>query len=230
MTMAKAFSVLLALAWISLFVLSATSHQSTPSLILPDKYFTEYSTDGDHFLPLAADQRFSARDGDLSLRMQIPEDYPFAYRMHMQLDHIAASVFVNGTLVRETGLPGGGTDQSICGRTWLHLDEWDLSPGDTLTVTLHNPHPAGANADAYNTFLDHVYVANEVRLNARLSSLYAPVHWLGMAELALALIILSVGMSARLMGVRQTGAPLYAALAIFCHGALLALWKEAPQA
>ena len=225
MTMAKAFSVLLALAWISLFVLSATSHQSTPSLILPDKYFTEYSTDGDHFLPLAADQRFSARDSDLSLRMQIPEDYPFAYRMHMQLDHIAASVFVNGTLVRETGLPGGGTDQSICGRTWLHLDEWDLSPGDTLTVTLHNPHPAGANADAYNTFLDHVYVANEVRLNARLSSLYAPVHWLGMAELALALIILSVGMSARLMGVRQTGAPLYAALAIFCHGALLALWN-----
>ena len=225
MTMAKAFVALLALALISLGVLSATSQQSTPSLIMPDKYFTEYSTDGEHFLPLGEEQRFNAHDGDLTLRMRLPDAYPIPYRMHMRLDHIVASVSVNGSLVLETALPGGGTDHSHCGSTWLHLDEKELSLGDELTVTLHNPHPAGANADAYNTFLDNVYVANENRLNAQLSKNAGPMHWLGAAELALALIVLSVSFTIRLMGVHQGDAPLFAALIILCHGVLLAMWN-----
>ena len=223
MTMAKAFAVLLALAVLSLGVLSATSQQSAFSLIMPAQYFSAYSTDGEHFLPLGETQRFSARDGDLTLRMRLPEAYPFPIRMHMQLDHIVASVAVNGRPMRETGLPGGRTDHSHCGSTWLHLDEEELSPGDELTVTLHNPHPAGANADAYNTFLDNVYMANELRLNAHLGKMYAPMHWLGAAELALALMIFSISVTASLMGGHQGGAPLYAALIIFCHGVLLAM-------
>lgn len=221
MTPVKAFAALFALALISLCVLSAASRQSTISLNMPAKYFSEYSTDGEHFWPLGESQRFSARDGDLTLRMQLPDAYPFPYRMHMLLDHIVASVSVNGSPVRETGLPDGGTDHSHCGSTWLHLDEAELSLGDELTVTLHNPHPFGANADAYNTFLDNVYVANELRLNAQLSKTAAPMHGLGAAELALALMILSISVTAGLMGVHQGGRPLYAALIIFTHGVLL---------
>ena len=223
MTMAKALAALLALAVAALIVLSATSQQSAISLNMPDRYFTEYSTDGEHFLPLEETQRFSAHDGDLTLRMYLPESYPFPIQMHMLLDHIVATVYVNGSFVLETGLEGGGTDHSHCGSTWLHLDDAELSLGDELTVTLHNPHPAGANADAYNTFLDNVYTANELRLNAQLSKMYAPMHWLGAAELALALMILSVSIAARAMGVHQGDASLYAALIIFCHGVLLSM-------
>ena len=225
MTMARAFAALLALAVISLSVLSATSQQSTVSLNMPAKWFSEYSTDGEHFLPLGEAQRFSARDGDLTLRMQLPEAYPFPIQMHMLLDHITASVAVNGQLVLETALPGGNTDHSHCGSTWLHLDSNELSLGDELTVTLHNPHPAGANADAYNTFLDNLYIANEIRLSTQWSKTYAPIHMLGAAELALALMILSISGTARLMGVRQGGALPYAALIIFCHGVLMTLWN-----
>ena len=223
MTMARAFAALLLLAAVTLGVLSATSRQSTPSLIMPAPCFTQYSTDGERFLPLGQGQRFSARDGDLTLRMRLPDEYPVPYRMHMRLDHIVASVFVNGSFLTQTGSEGSGADHSHCGSTWLHLDETDLSLGDELTVTLHNPHPFGANADAYNTFLDNVYVANELRLNAQLSKAAAPGHWLGAAELALALMILSVSFTARLMGVHQGDAPVYAALVILSHGALLAL-------
>ena len=225
MTMVKAFAALLALALFSLCVLSATSQQSTISLNMPGKYFSEYSTDGEHFLPLEETQRFNAHNGDLTLRMRLPETYPFPIQMHMLLDHIEASVIVNGQLVRETGLPGGGTDHSHCGSTWLHLDAAEISLGDELTVTLHNPHPAGANADAYNTFLDNVYIANELRLNAQLSKMYAPIHGLSAAELVLALMIISISVTARLMGVRRGGTPLYIALIIFCHGVVLSLWN-----
>ena len=71
--MTRAFAVLLALAVISLCVLSATSQQSTPSLIMPARCFSEYSTDGEHFLPLGEAQRFNAHEGDLVLRMTLPE-------------------------------------------------------------------------------------------------------------------------------------------------------------
>ena len=184
MTKARAYIALLALAVICLGALCTASYQSITSVYMPVRCFSEYSTDGEHFFPLEAEQRFNARDGGLTLRMKLPESYAFPFRMHMPLDHITASVAVNGQIVRETGLPDGGTDSTHCGSTWLHLDEEQLSPGGELTVTLHNPHPFGANADAYNTFLDHVYVADEACLSAQLSRRYALMHWLGAVELA----------------------------------------------
>lgn len=223
--MGKALAMLLALAIVTLTVLSATSYQSSPSMCVPWPWFTEYSTDGQSFLPLEEGQRFSARDGDLTLRMRLPEAWPYAIQMHLLLDHITASISVNGELVRQTGLPGGGVDHSCCARTMLLLDEGDFSPGDELTVTLHNPHAAGANAGAYNTFLDNVYIANENRLREQLERESLPFRVLGMAEIVMALLVLSMSVTARLMGVRTGSTQLPLALMIFCHGVLMAEWN-----
>lgn len=220
--MKKAFAMLLALAAVTLAVLSVTSEQSSSSLCVPLKWFTEYSTDGQHFQPLEEGQRFSARDGDLTLRMRLPEQWPYPMQMHLLLDHITATVAVNGETVYQTGLPDGSVDFSCCGRTWLRLDEADFSLGDELSVTLHNPHPAGANADAYNTFLDNVYIANENRLREQLDRESFPLRVLGAAEAVLALLVLSMGFTAGLMGVKTGGTLLPLALMIFCHGVLLA--------
>ena len=226
MTKARAYIALLALAVICLGALCTASYQSITSVYMPVRCFSEYSTDGEHFFPLEAEQRFNARDGGLTLRMKLPESYAFPFRMHMPLDHITASVAVNGQIVRETGLPDGGTDSTHCGSTWLHLDEEQLSPGGELTVTLHNPHPFGANADAYNTFLDHVYVADEACLSAQLSRRYALMHWLGAVELAAVVLVLSMCATAGLMGVNMGYTPINASIIILCHGLLMVVGNQ----
>lgn len=149
------YIMLLMLAGALLYHMCQNSMQATMSFVIGVDFVGEYRQGGSDWQPLDEDTRLSAFDGDVILRGQFTES--LFKKVSFYLNHIGATILIDGEQVFESGRTGDEIPPEVCGSywsTWLYEGE---NPDGEIEIRLHNPHHYG-NANAFNQFLDSLYL------------------------------------------------------------------------
>ena len=149
-------------AGLVIFQACRKSNQAMMSIPLPLKCTGEYSQDGGAWQTLSEDTDLSAYDGDLVLRVKVVPELMEGAQIKFYLNHIGMKISVNGESIFESSYE---KFSDMCGNAWVMWELPALAPGDVLEIQLHNPHSYG-NMDAYNEFLDSMYMSGDVGFKA----------------------------------------------------------------
>ena len=138
------------------------SNQAIMSIPFPIRFVGEYSQNGGAWNTISADADISSFDGDLVLRGQFSEELPEGAQMSFYLNHIGISIYLNGEMIYESSYENY---PEMCGNVWEMWIMPALTVDDVLEIRLHNTHSYG-NGNAYNEFLDSIYMSGNVVLEA----------------------------------------------------------------
>lgn len=183
------YLLLLLLAGMLLFHMCRISNQSFPASVLKVDFVGEYRQGDGEWKTLESGTRISALDGDLILRGKLSES--LAMMKSFYLNHIGIRIFVDGQEVFASGRFEDGIPEMACGSYW---GEWFYDEEDwdgEMEIHLHNPHAYG-NADAYNEFLDSLYLGGGMVLQKAMEKDAAPVRVAGLFVMVVAVALLGI--------------------------------------
>ena len=143
-----------------IFMACRQSNQSILASSLPLNFTGEYSNDGEEWHSLNKDTKLSAYDGNLILRGRFDMELPEGAIILFYLDHIGMSISVNGEDAFEFS---NERFPEMCGRFWTSWDMPALAEDDVIEIRLTCAHKYGSS-DAYNEFLDSIFMSNEAIL------------------------------------------------------------------
>lgn len=180
-------------------------HQAIMGIPLGIAFDGEYSTDGEHWYPLAEVDSVSATDGDLFIRGHFREEiYPEA-RLNFFRNHIGVRMYVNGELLgmdarEELKEYGAKLRSAFCGKDWMFFFCDGIGTEDLVEFRLSNPHGFG-NRDAYRQFLDTLYVsANDSDImESFLKPYMQPFQMLGSAFVLIGFVLAGAALAAVLL-------------------------------
>lgn len=147
-----------------IFVACRQSNQAMMSYPLPLQFVGEYCQDEGEWQLIGKETDLSGYYGDLVLRGRFDEELPDGAIINFYLEHIGMNIYLNGEIVLESSCE---IFPDMCGRNWASWVMPSLETDDVIEIRLHNPHSYG-NADAYNEFLDSIYVCNPIVLKDNL--------------------------------------------------------------
>lgn len=127
---------------------------------LPLQFVGEYSQDGGEWQTLSREIDLSACDGDLVLRGRFDFELYEGTQLKLYLNHIGMNISINGECIFESSME---QYPDMCGNAWVSWVLPALSPEDTIEIRLQNSHSYG-NSDAYNEFLDSMFVGGDIVL------------------------------------------------------------------
>ena len=107
---------------------------------------------------LDAKTDLSSYNGAVTLRGRFDTELLEGAEIRFYLNHISVDICRDGEILYESiheKFP------DMCGSTWVSWVLPAASPEDVLEIRLYNPHSFG-NRDAYNQFLDSIYIGGDV--------------------------------------------------------------------
>lgn len=137
---------------------SRQSNQAAMSIPLPVHFTGEYSQNGGEWQTLDPETHLSAYSGNVTFRGSFDTELWEGAEIRFYLNHIGMGIYRDGEILYESSqenVPG------MCGSTWLSWEFPAASPDDVFEIRLFNPHSFG-NKDAYNQFMDSIYVGSDV--------------------------------------------------------------------
>ena len=147
-------------AGLVVFLACRRSNQAIMSIPLPFQFVGEYSQNGGEWQTLSAETNLSAYDGDLVLRGRFEIELPDGAIIKFYLNHIGMNISMNGESIFESSQE---KYPDMCGNAWVSCELPKLTAEDVIEIRLHNPHSYG-NKDAYNEFLDSMYMGGNLVL------------------------------------------------------------------
>lgn len=166
-----AYAVLIVLALLLIYRASKSSFPSNMALSKKVTFIGEYSQNGSEWEPLEEDTHFSALKGDLRLRGKFSEE--FGLTLSYYLNHISLTIIVDGEPVWEDGAEGNRAAEIFCSShwgSWYNTENIQRAKEvGEIELLLQNPHTYG-NANAYNEFLDAMYLGGKEMLEYELEN------------------------------------------------------------
>lgn len=188
------FVILMILAGFLLFQMCRTTNQSIPSFGLETSFEGEYSQGGSEWKPFDEHTNFSGFAGDLVLRGQFQNQGEIVF-VNFYLNHIGVGIYINGEEVYTSGRVSDDVPEMMCGSAWsgwLSDETQDLTD-EILEIRLHNPHNYG-NEQAYNEFLDSLYIGMDSALVKHLESKSMPYRVTGIFILVISITLLGTAL------------------------------------
>ena len=182
---------LLLLAGVTVIAASRQSHQATASIPIPIDFAGEYSQSGGEWHTVDSNTHLSALEGDIALRWNLGMELPEGFCFSFYLNHIGAKIYVNGEKVYETGCAEGNAVKDMCGKWWSGWVAPELTSQDEIEIRLHNPHSYG-NPDAYNEFIDSIYIGGDITLQNYLDRKNAPYRTIGVTVIVISIAVLGI--------------------------------------
>ena len=147
----------------------------------------EYSLDGAPFRPLKSGTMLAGRT--LVLRGSLTQGALEAgSELRFFLDHIGASISVNGAILWEDCSDGDG----LCGRKWSEWTVPALSESGVVEITLTNCHSFG-NGYAFRSFLGNIYVCTDAAFETYMLRKSLPERFAGFTAIAIACVLIGLG-------------------------------------
>lgn len=143
-----------------LLVISASrqSHQAVMSIPIPVHFTGEYSQSGGEWQMLDTETDLSSYNGAVTLRGRFDIELLEGAEIRFYLNHIGVDIYRDGEILYESSHE---KFPDMCGSTWVSWVLPAASSEDVLEIRLNNPHGFG-NRDAYNQFLDSIYMGGDV--------------------------------------------------------------------
>lgn len=143
-----------------ILVISASrqSHQAVMSIPIPVHFTGEYSQGGGEWQMLDTETDLSSYNGAVTLRGRFDTELFEGAEIRFYLNHISVDIYRDGEILYESSHE---KFPDMCGSTWVSWVLPSVSPEDVLEIKLYNPHGFG-NRDAYNQFLDSIYIGGDV--------------------------------------------------------------------
>lgn len=152
------YTVMFLIAGLLVISASRQSHQAVMSIPMPVHFTGEYSQSGGEWQMLDAKTDLSSYNGAVTLRGRFDTELLEGAEIRFYLNHISVDICRDGEILYESiheKFP------DMCGSTWVSWVLPAASPEDVLEIRLYNPHSFG-NRDAYNQFLDSIYIGGDV--------------------------------------------------------------------
>lgn len=152
------YTVMFLIAGLLVISASRQSHQAVMSNPMPVHFTGEYSQGGGEWKMLDTETDLSSYNGAVTLRGRFDTDLLKGAEIRFYLNHISVDIYRDGELLYESSYE---KFPDMCGSTWVSWVLPEASPEDVLEIKLYNPHGFG-NRDAYNQFLDSIYMGGDV--------------------------------------------------------------------
>ena len=152
------YTVMFLIAGLLVISASHQSHQAVMSIPMPVHFTGEYSQSGGEWQMLDAKTDLSSYNGAVTLRGRFDTELLEGAEIRFYLNHIGVDIYRDGEILYESiheKFP------DMCGSTWVSWVLPAASLEDVLEIKLYNPHGFG-NRDAYNQFLDSIYIGGDV--------------------------------------------------------------------
>lgn len=195
--------MVLLLAVILLVAASLRSTQAAAPAPLKAAFEGEYSLDGGKFRPLSGSSVFTGRSLVLRGRLLVGDSGGAAdgevFRFF--LDHISAEIKIGGKSVwsGSSDVPNANKFDELCGKTWCSWESCEISPDESVEITLYNFHGFG-NGCAFRSFLDNIYVCEGAEFELYMLRLSLPARLAGFSVIAIALVLIGLGFGFRKNG------------------------------
>lgn len=207
------YVVLLMLAGVLLYHVCQSSMQASMSIVIGVDFVGEYRQGDSEWQLLDENTRLSAFDGDVILRGQFTEQFPFAVSYY--LNHIGVTIVVNGETVFYSGRASDEIPPEVCGSYWSSWLYEGETPAEEIEIRLHNPHLYG-NANAFNQFLDSLHLGGGEALSKHLNAESMPYQLTGSF-----VMLVSIAMLGTALGYFAQRLP---SAGILCSAGLLSLF------
>lgn len=188
------FAILIVLAVSLLIQMCCTTNQSMPSFGLDATFEGEYSQGGSEWKSFDEYTDFSGFSGDLMLRGRFRDQGESVF-VNFYLNHIGVSFSIRGEEVYASGRVNNDMPEMMCASAWsgwLSDETKDLT-NEMIEIRLHNPHNYG-NEQAYNEFLDSLYIGTESALVSHLEPKSLPYRVIGTFILVVAIVLLGTAL------------------------------------
>ena len=152
------YTVMFLIAGLLVISASCQSHQAVMSIPMPVHFTGEYSQGGGEWQMLDAKTDLSSYNGAVTLRGRFDTELLEGAEIRFYLNHIGVDICRDGEILYESSHE---KFPDMCGSTWVSWVFPSASPEDVLEIRLYNPHSFG-NRDAYNQFLDSIYIGGDV--------------------------------------------------------------------
>ena len=153
--------IIICLAVMAMVMMVHRSIVSRPSKPIPVSFSGEYSQNGGEWQILNEDTRINALNGDLVLRGNFnfeKDEVPF----NVYLDNISMTIFVDGN-EEYTVLNPDPDCKDFAGNNWINWTSKAFTTNSTVEIHISNALAVG-NPNAYNDFLDNMYVGTKSTL------------------------------------------------------------------
>lgn len=159
------YTAMFLLAGLLVISVSCGSNQAVLSIPMPVHFIGEYSQNGGEWKQIDTETDLSAYEGDIMLRGRFSDgELLEGGELRFYLNHIGMGIYRNGEILYESSQE---KFPDMCGSTW---GSWTLpatSEEDVFEIRLYNPHSFG-NRNAYNQFLDSIYIGSDVSMKSYL--------------------------------------------------------------
>lgn len=152
------YTAMFLIAGILVISVSRQSNQAVMSIPMPVHFTGEYSQNGGEWQTLDTGTDLSAYQGDVTLRGRFDTELSEGAEIRFYLNHIGMDIYRDGEILYESSYE---KYPDMCGSTWVSWVFPAASPEDVFEIRLYNPHGFG-NKNAYNQFLDSIYMGNDV--------------------------------------------------------------------
>lgn len=188
------FVTLIVLAVFLLFQMCRTTNQSIPSFGWNVTFVGEYSQGGSEWKPFDEHTDFSGFAGDLVLRGQFQNQGERVF-VNFYLNHIGVSISIHGEEIYTSGRVRDDMPEMMCASFWSGwVSEETMNLTDEIIeIRLHNPHNYG-NEQAYNEFLDSLYIGTESALVSHLKPKCMPYRVTGTFILVVSIALLGTAL------------------------------------
>ncbi|MGN1166007.1 MAG: sensor histidine kinase [Lachnospiraceae bacterium] len=181
-----------------LLIVCLSSNQSLVSLPVLYTLTGEYSQNGGDWIPLDEDTKLSALDGDIHIRGAFKENIPRGTVIQFYLDHIEATISVNGENMFANEPIDNQTAAAMCGTVWGSMESPGITTEDVVEIKLHNPHKFG-NREAYSEFLHTFYGGSNMDLWEMLENKTFLFRWSGVFVMLISLVLMGVALTFSVM-------------------------------
>lgn len=217
------YALMLFMAVLLIIVVCRRSNQSVLSKPMSVCYTGEYSLNGGEWQPLCEKTELSAYDGAVTLRGRFSDmELPEGAEMRFYLNHIGIEIYRNGEILFESSqekYPG------MCGSAWVSWELPSIALDDVFEIRLYNPHSFG-NRNAYNRFLDSIYVGSDVIIKNYLEHQNLPYRVVGIFILVASVALIGTAVGYSLLRLPGNGLLLKSGIMSLMMGAYIYLDTE----
>lgn len=194
--------LLLAVTAATLLIVSLKSSQAIMSIPVPEKFLGEYRQGDGEWEKYTQKSSLSALKGDVTLRGHFQSDILEGSEIRLYVNHIGYRLSVNGVVVDENPAMTRKLIPDYCGRVWMTAISPGITTEDEVEITLHNPHTYG-NSNAYNEFLEMIFVSPETVLKHYLRPYCVPFRIYGITLIILSFLLLGGAAASAILRSRE---------------------------
>ena len=193
-----------AMAVVLIFTSWHKSYQPVSAMFFPLELEGEYRQGDGQWQEYDSSMNFSAFDGDLHIRVKLPEYVTEFNGLLLYSNHIEIEAYINDEKVFSTDPGFPVSPETLCIKTW---NEWYIdsyNPEDVVEFRLRNPHRAG-NGEAFNDFIGSVYGMVPEFVESRIAQATMTSKLIGMVLVVIAASILGTSAAFKIMNIRERG-------------------------